>query len=83
MLRLLIPSKAAIYAVLAALGVVAYGAKQKLAGALKARSDRAAKDAKATASTHERMNDAPTSDGMHSNDVTKWLRERGRRDSGS
>ena len=73
-----------LWAALAAiLGVVAYGAKQKREGALQARSDRAAKDAKATASTHQRMNDAPSSDGMHSNDVTKWLRERGRRDSGS
>ena len=73
-----------LWAALAAIsGIVLYGVKQKRAGALQARSDRAAKDAKATASTHERMNDAPTSASLDSNDVTKWLRERGRRDSGS
>lgn len=66
----------AVLALLAFFGVKGAGKKE-------ARAERAVKDAKAAQKTHERMNDAKTSDGMHSDDVSEWLRERGKRNNGA
>lgn len=53
----------------------------KHAGKKEAHTERALQDAKAANETHERMNDAPTSDGMHDDDIKRLLAERGKRDS--
>lgn len=62
----------AVLALLAFLGIKGAGKKE-------ARTERDLQDAKAANETHERMNDAQTSDGIDDDDILKRLRERGKR----
>ena len=69
--------------IIAALGAIGgiwgYGQVKKV----EARTERALQDAKAANDTHERINHAPVSDGMHDNDIKRLLAERGKRNGGA